>query len=118
MIFFRYINHFILRHQRSVSLLKQILKTLQKGNRLAILRIKGLDENVLAKFLRFSTGSDVILCEAIAVTFTSLVGKGRRPIFHTCGSVIELPATYEDFCDFREEWCSLMSNVDIEMGIA
>ena len=80
--------------------------------------IKGLDENVLAKFLRFSTGSDVILCEAIAVTFTSLVGKGRRPIFHTCGSVIELPATYEDFCDFREEWCGLMSNVDIEMGIA
>ena len=70
--------------------------------------IKGLDENVLAKFLRFSTSSDVILCEAIAVTFTSLVGKGRRPIFHTCGSVIELPATYEDFCDFREEWCGLM----------
>ena len=31
-------------------------------------------------------------------------------IFHTSGSVIELPATYEDFCDFREEWCGLMSN--------
>ena len=68
--------------------------------------------------LRFSTGSDVILCEAIAVTFTLLVGKCRRPIFHTCSSVIELPATYEDFCDFKEEWCGLMSNVDIEMGIA
>ncbi|XP_028409486.1 uncharacterized protein LOC114532099 [Dendronephthya gigantea] len=80
--------------------------------------IKGLDENALAKFLRFSTGSDVILCEAIKITFTTLAGKGRRPFFHTCGSVIELPATYDDFCDFREEWCSIISNVDIEMGIA
>lgn len=80
--------------------------------------IKGLDENALAKFLRFSTGSDVILCEAITITFTSLAGKGRRPIFHTCGLVIELPSTYDDFCDFREEWCGIMSNVDIEMGIA
>ena len=79
--------------------------------------IKGLDANGLAKFLRISTGSDVILCEAITVSFTLLGGTSRRPIFHTCGPVIELPATYNDFCDFREEWCSIMANNDIEMSI-
>ena len=34
--------------------------------------IKGLDANGLAKFLRISTGSDVILCEAIETAFSSL----------------------------------------------
>ena len=79
--------------------------------------IKGLDANGLAKFLRISTGSDVILCEAITVSFTLLGRTSRRPIFHTCGPVIELPATYNDFCDFREEWCSIIANNDIEMSI-
>lgn len=80
--------------------------------------IKGLDENSLTKFLRICTGSDVILCEEIGITFTLLTGVTRRPIFHTCGCVIELPSTYEGFCDFREEWCNIMSQGDIEMGIA
>lgn len=80
--------------------------------------IKGLDENNLTKFLRLCTGSDVVLCDAIGITFTTLVGLTRRPIFHTCGCVIELPSTYEGFCDFREEWFSIISQGDIEMGIA
>ena len=44
--------------------------------------IKGLDEFSLKKFLRFCTASDVLLCNGIHVTFTSLVGMHRRPIFH------------------------------------
>lgn len=80
--------------------------------------IKGLDENFLKKFLRICTGSDVILCDGIEITFTLLAWANRRPIFHTCGCVIELPSTYEGFCDFREEWYNIISQGDIEMGIA
>jgi hypothetical protein len=79
--------------------------------------IKGLNMNDLKHFLRISTGSDIILVENISIAFTSSVGKGRTPVFHTCGAVIELPSTYNDFCDFRGEWCSLMSHSDIDMAL-
>ena len=65
--------------------------------------IKGLNMNDLKHFLRISTRCDTILVEEISISFTSSVGKSRAPVFHMCGAVIELPSTYNDFCDFREE---------------
>jgi hypothetical protein len=79
--------------------------------------IKGLNINDLKHFLRISTGSDIILVDKISVSFTSSVGNCRSPVFHTCGAVIELPSTYNDFCEFREEWCSLMSHSDIDLAL-
>ena len=72
--------------------------------------IKGLNMNHLKHFLSISTGSDIILVELISISFTSLIGKGHTPVCHTCGPVIELPSTYNDFCEFGEEWSSLMSH--------
>ena len=105
--------------QKVCKLIKADPKTPVENESVGYLKrwIKGLDANGLAKFLRISTGSDVILCEAIEIAFSSLTGTSRRPIFHTCGAVIELPITYDNFCDFREEWCSIMSQPDIEMGL-
>lgn len=44
----------------------------------------------LRQFLRFTTGTSVLLSNPITVTFNSLSGLARRPIAHTCGSIIEL----------------------------
>ncbi len=79
--------------------------------------VKGLDDTSLRKFLRLSTAADVLIGAEIQVTFTSLTGAARRPIFHTCGSVLELPSTYDDFCDFRQELTNIVSHQDIEMGL-
>ena len=79
--------------------------------------IKGLNMNDLKHFLRISTRSDTILVEEISISFTSSVGKSRAPVFHMCGAVIELPSTYNDFCDFTEEWCNIMPHSDIEVAL-
>lgn len=79
--------------------------------------VKGLDNTSLRRFLRLSTGADVLIGTAIQVTFTSLTGAGRRPIFHTCGSVLEVPSTYDDFCDFRQEFTNIVNQQDIEMDL-
>ena len=79
--------------------------------------IKGRSMNDLRHFLRISTGSDILLVEEISISFTSSTGTGRTPVFHTCGAVIELPSTYNDFGEFREEWCSLMSHSDLDIAL-
>lgn len=56
--------------------------------------VKGLDDSSLLKFLRLSTGADVVIGNCIQVTFISITGASRSPIFHTCGSELELPSTY------------------------
>ena len=48
-------------------------------------------------FLRFTTGSSVMMESKIKVLFNNLDGLARRPIAHTCSSSLELPATYLSF---------------------
>ena len=79
--------------------------------------VKGLDDTCLRRFLRLSTGADILIGAGIQVTFTTLSGAGRRPIFHTCGSVLEIPSTYDDFCDFRQEFTNIVNQQDIEMDL-
>ena len=76
--------------------------------------VKGFDDCLLRKFLRLSTGADVVIGNGIQVTFTSITGAARRPIFHTCGNVLELPTTYDDFCDFRQEFTSILYQQDLK----
>eukprot|EP00794_Sanderia_malayensis_P001564 gene1564-1724_t len=62
-------------------------------------------------------GADVLINDSIHITFTTLTGLVRRPIFHTCGSVMELPSTYDDYCDFRKEFSELVTQQDIDMDL-
>ena len=51
-------------------------------------------------FLRFGTGSSVCLAKKIKVAFNHLDGFARRPVSHTCSSLLELPATYKTSNEF------------------
>ena len=73
--------------------------------------VRGLDEVGLRRLLRFVTGSDIICVTKIEVIFTALEGLLRRPVAHTCGSVLELPYTYNSYPELRVEVENvLMSN--------
>nr|XP_054594315.1 uncharacterized protein LOC129161848 [Nothobranchius furzeri] len=72
--------------------------------------VRGLDQAGLRKFLRFTTGSDVLCIKNIEVLFTSLDGVARRPVAHTCGPVLELPWTYLSFPELRVEFDSILSS--------
>ena len=71
--------------------------------------IRGLEDDKLAKFLRFCTGATIICIEKIVVDFTNLDGLERRPVAHICGATLELPTTYSSFPEFREEMNNILS---------
>ena len=58
------------------------------------------------------TGSNVIVCETISVTFTTLDGSTRRPIVHTCGPTLELPSTYQCYNELAEVFMALRNAKD------
>ena len=53
--------------------------------------------------MKYCTGSDVILVDKIAVEFVGCSAIARQPIVHTCAPMIELPSSYTNYCEFREE---------------
>lgn len=74
--------------------------------------IRETDEDKLCKFLRFCTGSNLVVAEAIHIQFTVQTDFTRRPIGHTCGMVLELSDSYDNFPQFRAEFnCVLDSNI-------
>jgi len=77
--------------------------------------VRGMKEDMLEKFLRFSTGSNVICVDQIMVTFTKLDGFSRRPVAHTCGAFLEVPCTYSNYTSFRGEWNNILKQGDWEM---
>ena len=70
--------------------------------------VKSLEGRALERFLHFLTGSNVLSCQSIEVTFTSLSGFDRRPIVHTCGPLLQLPTTYECFTELAAEFTNMM----------
>lgn len=70
--------------------------------------VKSLEGKALSQFLHFCTGSDIITCDSIAVSFNSLTGLARRPVARTCGPMIELPSTYESYLALTEEFSNIM----------
>lgn len=67
--------------------------------------VRGLSPSYLRKFLRFCTGSDIVLVHQIKVTFIGFKSLfERRPIAHTCEPLLELPNSYYSFCELREEF--------------
>ena len=62
------------------------------------------------RFLRFITGSSVLTNEDINISFNALTGIARRPIAHTCSSLLELPYTYNTYLEFVSEFSTLLNN--------
>lgn len=74
--------------------------------------IRELDEEKHGKFLRFCTGSNLIVSDSVAAEFTVMSDFARRPIRRTCGMILELPDCYENFPVFRAEFNEvLQSNI-------
>ena len=70
--------------------------------------VLGRNKTQLRYLLRFLTGSDMLCVESIEITFVVRHGVGRVPTAHTCGPVLELPSTYMNFPEFRNEWESIL----------
>ena len=80
--------------------------------------IRGLDTpQKLSKFVRFISGSELMLFDAIQVHFNNIAGLGRRPIAHTCNTVLELSSTYQSFPELREEFSAILTSDYWEMDI-
>ena len=57
----------------------------------------------ISVFLAFVTGSNVITCRNIRVSFIDLVGASRRPVVRTCVPLLELPSTYHSYNELAED---------------
>lgn len=79
--------------------------------------IRSLDDQKLAAFLSFTTAADVIVVNEIHVTFNDMSGLQRRPVSHTCGSILELPCTYLNYCEFRQEFNNVLNAGAWQMDI-
>ena len=66
--------------------------------------VRELDIATLKKFMRFCTGSDLLLQDHIDVSFVNVTGIARRPVAHTCSCLLEIPKTCESFPGFRTEY--------------
>lgn len=79
--------------------------------------VRGLDGNKVLQFLRFVTATDILISGKIQVTFIKSEGAARRPIAHTCGPVLEIPSTYSNYCEFREEFNNILDQDSWEIDI-
>lgn len=102
-----------------IAILKAIPVTPAEGETLAHLKrfIRALDESKLVIFLRFTTASDVLVTDKLTVSFSNSVGLQRRPVTHTCGYALEVPKTYLNFCELREEFMAILNSETWEMNI-
>ena len=71
----------------------------------------------LSTFLQFTTGMDILVGKKIQVTFIKYKGLRTRPIAHTCGPLLEIPSTYVNFVEFREEFTKILNRNTWEMDI-
>lgn len=53
----------------------------------------------------------------LEVTCIKSDGLASRPIAHTCGPVLELPSTYTNYVELREEFANLLNNAKWEIDI-
>ena len=78
--------------------------------------LRGLDQLVLKKFLNFVSGSDLVTFTKVNVSFTVPANEcQRRPIVHTCGLLTQIPSTYNNFCELREDFSNILSHDRFDM---
>ena len=78
---------------------------------------RGLDRAKLERFLKFTTGSELMLFPELQATFNQLEKASRRPIAHTCSCVLEIPSTYSSFPELREEFTHILEATSWEIDI-
>ena len=74
--------------------------------------IGNMKQEELRCFLRFVTGSSVMIDKSIKVNFNSLQGLARRPISHTCSCLLELSTSYSSFLEFEQEFSVVLTSED------
>lgn len=79
--------------------------------------IRSLDKDKLHKFLRFTTGSDIICVSHIDVEFTDVRGLHRCPVAHTCGPLLQIPCTYSTYSEFRREFVNVLDASYLKMDL-
>ena len=72
--------------------------------------IGDLNPEELRNFLRYVTGSSVLICERIKVTFNGVSGLGRSPVGHTCDCWLELSTTYYTYPEFKHEFLNILNS--------
>ncbi|KAL4226851.1 hypothetical protein ACF0H5_014830 [Mactra antiquata] len=72
--------------------------------------VRELDSDHLRKFLRFTTGSDLMIIKTIYVSFVNVTGFARRPVAHTCSCMLEISSSYESYPQFRSEFISVLES--------
>ena len=78
--------------------------------------VRALDIGELKHLLQFLTGSELLIVDKITVTFKKDQSNvSRTPIAHTCGPCLELPSTYNNFCELREEFSNILEKTTWEM---
>ena len=61
-------------------------------------------------FMRFVSGSTSCMTNQLEVQFNTLSGLSRRPIAHTCSSIIDVPSTYDSYPEFEKEFNLILTN--------
>ena len=72
--------------------------------------VGNMKQNELRLFLRFVTGSSVLLAKKISICFNNLSGLARRPISHTCDCALELPVSYATYPEFEMEFTKVLTS--------
>lgn len=73
--------------------------------------IRECEETTLSSFLRFCSGSDIIIPDRkLTISFANTCGFKRMPVAYTCGFTIELAINYENCADFRSEMNSVLKS--------
>ncbi|XP_066925191.1 uncharacterized protein [Clytia hemisphaerica] len=71
--------------------------------------VRGLDSNQLKEFMKFTTGSDLIIIEQIELMYSTFDSElARRPFAHTCGPILRVPSDYGNYCDFRAGFIKIL----------
>lgn len=79
--------------------------------------IRGLDTTKLVQFLRFTTAMDVMGGQKLQVEFVKTEGFSSRPVAHTCTPLLEVPSTYNNFVELREEFTNILNRNNWEIDI-
>ena len=92
-------------NKKVINLLSANPKTSAESTSLGYLHkcIRMLRHEDIKTYLRFCTGADVLCVKQFKVSFSKLDGIERRLVVHTCGLLLEVPTTYEDFGQFKGE---------------
>lgn len=72
--------------------------------------VGNMKNNELRLFIRFVTGSSVVVAQKINISFNNLSGFARRPICHTCDCGLELSIAYSTYPEFEQEFSTVLSS--------